>query len=136
MQVYPIRGRKEKRYLVVTIIKDDLVSLDILDKLLQNIRYNERGCWIRGDDSTIYTAININGKSLIAHRVSYELFRGKKLLKQGCHHCDTPACINPDHIFDGSQSQNMWDAQKKNRLIRPSLKIKPPLTFFGHKRFL
>lgn len=33
-----------------------------------------------------------------------------------CHHCDTPACWNPDHLFVGTHKDNMRDAYSKNRV--------------------
>lgn len=32
-----------------------------------------------------------------------------------CHHCDTPPCINPDHLFEGTRADNVRDAQLKGR---------------------
>lgn len=51
-----------------------------------------------------------------AHRFSYERFKGA--LSPGmhvCHRCDAPWCVNPDHLFLGTPSDNMRDCLAKGR---------------------
>jgi hypothetical protein len=53
-----------------------------------------------------------------AHRYSWELNNNKAIPFQMCicHHCDNPGCVNPDHLFLGTQKDNMQDCARKGRL--------------------
>jgi hypothetical protein len=78
-------------------------------------------CWIyQGDTSGEYGVIHYNGKAYKAHRVAFETW-----VKQiGCglsvlHHCDTPLCCNPAHLFEGTQYDNVHDMINKGRAVFP-----------------
>ena len=80
----------------------------------------DNDCWIwKGTkQKNGYGRIKVDGKSLLAHRLSYELNMSK--IPNGLwvlHKCDNPKCVNPNHLFLGNRSDNMKDAFKKGRMI-------------------
>lgn len=86
----------------------------LLNKLFLGLDIDQRiGCWISKDWSH-YRTVNIDGKQLRAHRLSYELFINN-LNDFACHHCDRKGCMNAWHLFDGTASENTIDSQLKGR---------------------
>ena len=58
---------------------------------------------------------------MLAHRYAYERVNGK--ISDGllvCHKCDTPSCVNPEHLFIGTYNDNNHDREIKNRGRQPS----------------
>lgn len=82
-------------------------------------------CWLwTGQlDAYGYGAIAINGKTKNkAHRLSWQLANGP--IQPGLcvlHRCDVRACVRPEHLFLGSQSENMSDMEAKGRRRKPLL---------------
>ncbi len=72
--------------------------------------------WIGGKFSNGYGQFYKNPCKITAHRFSYELANGEidKNLKV-CHTCDNPICVNPNHLFVGTQKDNIQDMIKKKR---------------------
>lgn len=65
-----------------------------------------------------YGRLTHNKKCLYAHRVSYEINKGR--IPNGLyvlHSCDNPSCINPNHLWLGTQKDNLQDMAKKGRHI-------------------
>jgi Mor family transcriptional regulator len=72
--------------------------------------------WIGAKTGAGYGALGLNYKFILAHRYSYELHFGA--IPTGlrvCHHCDTPACVNPSHLFIGTARDNTQDMMSKGR---------------------
>jgi hypothetical protein len=94
-------------------------GMPIKDRLQCKILLNaETGCWewTAYKLRTGYGTIIIDGIVHRAHRVSYEVHCGE--IPDGlyvCHRCDNPSCINPEHLFLGTQSDNMEDMHSKDR---------------------
>lgn len=65
-----------------------------------------------------YGTLSYDGKKVLAHRHSYEVFNGEipdgiKVL----HKCDNPSCVNPEHLFLGTQKDNIDDMVSKSRNV-------------------
>lgn len=64
-----------------------------------------------------YGEIWYEGRNHQAHRVSWMLFNGPiPEDMQVCHRCDVRACVRPDHLFLGTQVDNMVDCSEKGRI--------------------
>jgi HNH endonuclease len=88
------------------------------EKLLNKTKIiNECWEWQGSVTNAGYGKIRSGNKHLATHRLSYELFKGE--IPEGklvCHSCDNKLCVNPDHLWLGSQKENIQDAKKKGIL--------------------
>jgi hypothetical protein len=65
-----------------------------------------------------YGMVKWKGRVQTAHRAVYEFVHNVTLPKgvDVCHTCDVRHCVNPDHLFIGTRSDNMRDCVAKGRL--------------------
>jgi len=87
------------------------------------------GCWIwmaasghhgYGRAYAVLDGKQMNG--LLAHRLAWMLYRGQ--IPKGLnvlHNCDVTSCVNPHHLFVGTQLENIRDMDAKNRCLRKDL---------------
>jgi hypothetical protein len=75
-------------------------------------------CWLWTGclNNSGYGTINMDGKSKLVHRLAWDLFKSEKIgTAFVLHICDVKNCVNPSHLFSGTQADNMWDKVNKGR---------------------
>jgi hypothetical protein len=73
-----------------------------------------------------YGEIHVEGKARKAHRVMYSLIEPEfDTTLHILHRCDNPPCVNPSHLFAGTNLDNVRDAVAKGR-NKATFKINPP----------
>jgi hypothetical protein len=83
------------------------------------------GCWIfmGATNDFGYGIVGTGGRGSPndrAHRITYKHFKGE--IPDGmfvCHTCDVPSCCNPDHLFLGTNQDNVNDMISKRRNSKP-----------------
>lgn len=95
---------------------------EIKARLLNGVGFvdDASGCWSwKTPTNRDRGQINIGGKTHLACRVTWEVYRGE--IPDGMHvlhACDNPRCVNPDHLWLGTHADNMADKKAKGRAHR------------------
>ena len=89
-----------------------------VDRFMSHVHKHDSGCWL-------WTAFRMKSgygffrtplKNELSHRASYRLFNGQLDTRDVMHQCDTPSCVNPNHLVLGTRLENMQDAKRKGRM--------------------
>lgn len=94
--------------------------MNLLDRLLWNTVIGDTDeCWLwqGGKNNIGYGLIRDHDKMRTVHRVSYEEHNKTKIPegKVVCHECDNILCVNPNHLWIGSLTENTQDMIAKGR---------------------
>ena len=108
--------------------KGQMVSVPFeirLKEQLDSVIITDTGCWIwqgaRAGGGGYPTIRNKDNKPTRVSRIMLELNDHPQPSEAhiACHRCDTPACVNPAHLFWGTHKENTKDASIKGRLNKP-----------------
>jgi ribosomal protein S14 len=102
----------------------------LLERFAAKVDFSDTGCWLWTATANpngygqLYVRDTRLGKPRArrATAVAWFLARGEWPTHglDLCHHCDTPRCVNPDHLFLGTAKDNMRDAARKGRIVPPA----------------
>lgn len=90
----------------------------LTERFAEKVRKEENGCWewLGRKNANGYGIFTIgHTEKVLAHRMSWKLTYGWMPSLHCLHKCDNPSCVNPEHLFLGTQADNVHDMCNKGR---------------------
>ena len=77
--------------------------------------------WLGTRDKDGYGKLQFKGVKYLATRLSWQIANDAAWPegRLACHHCDTPSCVNPAHLYAGTHSDNLRDCIERGRWVQP-----------------
>lgn len=99
-------------------VPDEVAFPLLVRKLWEHTLITESGCWQWKDPGKgqRYVQIFFRNERWRIHRLSFHIHKGP--IPEGhhvLHHCDNPLCWRPDHLWSGTDKDNMQDCSRKGR---------------------
>jgi hypothetical protein len=103
-----------------------MITNKVRDLFWSKVRKRRNGCWewTAFKNKSGYGSFSFRGGMIRTHRASWILTNGEIPKGEGfhgtcvLHKCDNPSCVNPEHLFLGTQSENIQDRNIKGRTQR------------------
>lgn len=109
-------------HLHATFEQQDHICVDVKERLMSRIEVTESGCWEYQQCKSKhgYGRLGYGPRELgvqWAHILSWEIHNGEIPFNLCVlHKCDNPPCVNPEHLFLGTQTENVYDCIDKGRM--------------------
>ncbi len=96
----------------------------VATRFKNKFKIRKNGCWewIGSKSPLGYGRFSFLGAPVYAHRFAYEIFKlTTTTIPKGmciCHSCDNTSCVNPEHLWLGTMTENIADRDRKGRHVK------------------